>query len=428
MRDGEGRWGCLRQQADRRGCRVNDRPQTLVIGAGVVGVATAYALARRGISVTIIDRAPGAAEGASFANGAQLSYLYTDAFSSPSLLGKLPALLMGRDPAFRLRASADADFFRWALSFLRNATQSRFEANTVKGLRLGLESRAAMHALLERHAIDFGHETSGKIHFYEDEAAFATARRVVTLKHDVDTTQQILSAAEAADLEPALTPVAHRIKGAVYSPLEEVGDPHLFARALLDILVRDYGVSVRLGAGVDALDISRATPAAVLADGDRIEADRLMVCTGAQTPRLLKGTGIRAPIWPMKGYSFTADPGAHAPHVSLTDVKRKIVFCRLKGRIRIAGLADLGVRDPSVDERRLDAFLRSARQSLPQAANYDAPLSSWSGLRPMTPSSFPIIRREKGGIILNVGHGALGWTYAMGSGERAAALVTDGVA
>jgi D-amino-acid dehydrogenase len=137
---------------------------------------------------------------------------------------------------------------------------------------------------------------------------------------------------------------------------------------------------------------------------------------------LLKGTGIRAPIWPMKGYSVTAPLGPSAPRVSITDVARKLVFCRLSGRMRIAGLADLGTRDLSIDPNRLASLLSSARESLPEAANYGRLESSWAGLRPMTPSSLPLIRKACPGVVLNVGHGALGWTYSMGAAERAADL------
>lgn len=404
---------------------MDDRPDALVVGAGVVGVTTAYALARRGLSVTIVDRAAGPGEGASFANGAQLSYVYTDALASPALVAKLPMLLMARDPAFRLKASFDPDFIRWALSFLRNATTGAFARNTLDGLRLGLESRAAMHALLQKHRIEFGHEAPGKLHFHEDAGSFAAACQVVALKRRGGAVQEALTPGEAVAIEPALSDIAGRLAGAIYSPQEEVGDPHRFCRGLLDLLIRDYGVTARLGQAVNRIDLNGAAPVASLGDGTRLEARHLAVCTGVETPRLLRPTGIKVPIWPMKGYSFTAAPGAHAPKVSLTDVKRKIVFCRLSGRMRVAGLADLGSRDEAIDDKRLGQFIGSARQSLPDAANYDHPDSTWAGLRPMSPSSLPIIRKERCGTVLNVGHGALGWTYAMGAADRAAALLLD---
>jgi D-amino-acid dehydrogenase len=404
---------------------MSGRSDALVIGAGVVGMATAYALARRGVAVTIVERADEPGRGASFANGAQLSYVYTDALGSPGLLRQLPALLMAADPAFRLTASADPDFLRWGLSFLRNCSSDRFDSNTLEGLRLGLESRLALHELLERHPIDFGHAAPGKLHLIEGKSGLRNARRLLKLKRRSGARQVMMSPPEAARLEPALAAAAPRLSGVVYSPQEEVGDPYLFCRGLLDRLKADYGVSVRFGTPVRRLDLANGRPAIELDGAERLSAPLIALCTGIDTPSLLRGTGIRAPIWPMKGYSITAPPGPDAPRVSITDVARKLVFCSLSGAIRVAGLADLGARDSTVHPHRLASLVGAARDSLPGAADYDNIRSSWSGLRPMTPSSLPIIRRERAGLLLNVGHGALGWTFAMGAAERAADLMLE---
>jgi D-amino-acid dehydrogenase len=404
---------------------MSSRREALVIGAGVIGMTTAYALARRGLAVTIVDAAPEPARGASFANGAQLSYVYTDALASPGLLRQLPRLLVAADPAFRLRPSADPDFLRWGLAFLRNCTDERFRAHTMAGLELGLESRLAMHALLERHPLQFAHATAGKLHLISGHGALRAARRLVRLKREGGAEQHVLSPRDAVRLEPALAGRATALSGVIYSPQEEVGDPYLFCRGLLAMLTRDYGVAVRFGTAVRAVERVNGHAAAALDGGERIEAERIAICTGAETPQLLKGTGIRAPIWPMKGYSITAAPGPEAPRVSITDVARRLVFCRLNGSVRIAGLADLGTRDTAVSPRRLARLVEAARSSLPGAIDYDRIGSSWCGLRPMTPSSLPIIRREQGGIVLNVGHGTLGWTFAMGAAERAADLAME---
>lgn len=395
----------------------------LVIGAGVVGIATAYALARRGLGVTIVDRATGPASGTSFANGAQLSYAYTDALASPGMLRSLPQLLLAAEPAFRLRPSFDPDFFRWGLGFLRNCTRLRFRGNTLAGLQLGLESRAAMHALLERHPIDFGHWVSGKLHLLEGRDALDGARSTVAMKREAGIAQDIVDPNEAIRLEPALASRSGTIVGAVYSPEEEVGDPYRFCTALLGELRTHYGVTTRFGSPVQSLAWSNGRAVAEMPGGERIEARAIAVCTGVETPAFLKGSGIRVPIWPMKGYSFTAPPGRATPRISVTDVRRKVVFCNLSGQMRVAGLADLGNRDAAVNARRLGALIESARAALSLAADYDHIEFAWSGLRPMTPNSLPVIRRERGGVVLNVGHGALGWTYAMGAGERVAALV-----
>lgn len=401
---------------------VSGRSDVIVLGAGVVGVTTAYSLARRGLKVAIVDRAEGPGRGASFANGAQLSYSYTDAFGSPAMLKKLPLLALGRDPSFRIRATVDPDFLEWGLRFLRNCTSARFSRNTRAGLALALESRLAMHALIERHKFDFGHEVAGKMHLFYSGSAFAVARQVMALKRGHGAVQNALSPKEASAIEPALAG-AVGLEGVIHSPEDEVGDPFRFATGLLDVLVRDYGVETYFGFDADRLRIERGAVGITDAAGATISGNRLAVCLGVAAPHFLRKAGIRVPVWPMKGYSFTAAPGEMAPRVSITDTARKIVFCSLAGRMRVAGLAELGAWDPAPQDQPFQALLRLARQSLPGAAAYEALESEWAGLRPMSPSSVPIILRPRPELLLNIGHGMLGWTFAMGAAERTASLI-----
>lgn len=401
---------------------ISGRADVIVLGAGVVGVTTAYSLARRGLKVAIVDRAKGPGRGASFANGAQLSYAYTDAFGSPAMLKKLPLLALGRDPSFRIRATVDPDFLEWGLRFLRNCTSARFSRNTRAGLALALESRLAMHALIERHKFDFGHEVAGKMHLFYSGSAFAVAREVMALKRGHGAVQNALSPKEALAIEPALAG-AVGLEGVIHSPEDEVGDPFRFATGLLDVLVRDYGVETYFGFDADRLRIERGAVGITDAAGATISGNRLAVCLGVAAPHFLRKAGIRVPVWPMKGYSFTAAPGEMAPRVSITDTARKIVFCSLAGRMRVAGLAELGAWDPAPQDQPFQALLRLARQSLPGAAAYEALESEWAGLRPMSPSSVPIILRPRPELLLNVGHGMLGWTFAMGAAERTASLI-----
>lgn len=394
----------------------------VVLGAGVVGVATAYALARRGLAVTIVDRAEGPGQGASHANGAQLSYAYTDALGSPGLLKKLPALALGRDPVFRINTPLDPAFLQWGLQFLRNCTDARFTANTVAALTLALESRLTMHALIERHPFAFGHESPGKMHLFYDRAAFAAALEVMGLKQAHGARQVDLTPQEAVAIEPALAS-ATGLAGVIHSPDDEVGDPFLFAKGLLAILQRDYGVSTHFGFEAQRVERQRDLVQVVDATGNNVVGRTLMVCLGIGAPQFLRQMGIRVPVWPMKGYSFTAPLGTSAPHISITDTARKIVFCRLSGRMRVAGLAELGAWSPAVDPDRLRFLTELAGESLPQAAAYEHIESDWAGLRPMSPSSLPIIRQAGPDMVLNIGHGMLGWTFAMGAGERAAALI-----
>lgn len=397
------------------------RVDMLVVGAGVVGVSTAYALARRGYSVAIVDRAEGAGLATSFANGAQLSYAYTDALGSPAMLRKLPSLALGRDPFFRLGGRIDPELIGWGLRFLRNCTADRFSKNTLAVLKLALESQAAMHALLKRHPIDFAHTMPGKMHLYYDRAALAAAAQVMDLKRAHGVEQRVLSAAEAIAIEPALEG-ARGLAGVIYSPRDAVGDPSRFTNGLLRVVREEYEVRSFFGFDLNRIHVQGDGVVARDLRGREIAARRIVLCTGADAPRLARGMGVRVPVLPMKGYSFTAPTGKMAPRVSITDTARKLVFCELDGQMRVAGLAELGARDASIDPERMGALVGFARESLPDAAEYDAIASRWAGLRPMTPSSAPIIARPSASLILNVGHGMLGWTLAMGAAERAAEL------
>ena len=395
-----------------------------VIGAGVVGLATADALARRGRRVLLLDRAPGPALETSFANGAQLSYAYTDAMAGPALWKQLPGMLAGRDRALRTRVSADPDFWRWCLTFLRNATHSRLQENTLATLTLALESRAAMAELLARHPIDFDHRVAGKLHVYYNSASLPAARAMIERKRPFGVHQRLLDAEEAIAIEPALAG-ARGIAGVVHSPEEEVGDPWRFATGLLEVLRTHHDFDARFGVDLQQLRRDGAMWRLHSSNGDVISVPQVVVCAGIGSKAMLRPLGLRVPLMAVKGYSFTAPCGNAAPSASITDTARKLVFCRLGDRIRVAGLADLNHWDAAPDRTRVADLVAMARDSLPQAADYDAIESDWAGLRPMTPWSSPIIRRAGDGLVLNIGHGMLGWTLAMGSGERAANLVVE---
>lgn len=394
----------------------------LIVGAGVVGVATAERLAREGLSVMLIDRAAGPGEGVSFANGGQLSYSYTDALASPSLLKRLPGILAATDPAFRVAVRFDPAYLRWCLAFFRNGSAGRFAANSLAGIALALRSRALMEELLVRHPIAFDHAVPGKLLLHENAAAFRDAARHAALKRQAGIEVHAVGADEAVSVEPALAGIRSRLAGAVHAPGDAVGDPHLFCTALVARL-RKQGVAARLGEAVVAID-DGPEPAVRLASGERLAGRNLVVAAGPQAAGLLRGIGWRVPIVPVRGHSLTLPLGAAAPRVSITDVERKLVFCRLGERIRIAGLADVGFASAEVDPLRLWAMLEAAQDSLPDAADYAAESHPWAGLRPVTPDSLPIVER-RGAVTINVGHGGLGWTYALATAEQAAALVLE---
>ena len=392
-----------------------------VLGAGVVGVATAYALARRDASVVLVDRLATPGGGASFANGGQLSYAYTDTLASPALLKKLPFLMSGGDPLFKLRPQFDIGWAAWGVQFLRACNVADHRAGTLEILELALQSQAAMQGLLHRHPLEFGRAAVGKMHLYYDARAFAAAHLMAELKAAHGASQHMLGPSEAVRLEPALSG-AGGIYGVVHSPADEVGDARRFCSALSDVLTQHYGVTTAYGFDARNIETTAEDARLIAADGRMLRARQVVVAMGAQSRDILNALGFKPPLLPVKGYSFTAPPGEAAPMISLTDTARKLVFCMLNGEMRVAGVAEVGSSDPRVDPALLSALISSAKASLPHAADYVSAGKGWAGLRPMTPTSVPIIRRVRERVVVNIGHGMLGWTLAMGSAERTAAL------
>lgn len=395
----------------------------LVLGAGVVGMTTAYALSRQGFAVTIIDAAAGPAEsGASFGNGAQLSYFYTDAMASPSLMTKLPKYMLGLDPAFRVRPPLSPEFIAWGLKFLLNSTQKAFERNTLDILKVALESRQAMREIAEK--INFDYSSTGKITLYPDERSLDKAKSLANLKNQFGAQQTILLRDQALEKEPALKGYGHDFFGAVWSPYDEAGDSRLFCVNLQELLERDQGVKFKFGLRVRRLLTRSGALVGVETDSERIACSHAVVALGVSTPAITRTAGIRLPIWPIQGYSFTVPALAPAPTVSITDTARKTVFCRIGDRLRVAGLADIGKLENGFREERFNCLLETAKGIFPHAGNYGGDVNAWTGFRPLTPDSKPIVGKTKiQGIYLNCGHGSLGWTLSMATANRLADLI-----
>ncbi|TNE51669.1 MAG: FAD-dependent oxidoreductase [Sphingomonadales bacterium] len=397
--------------------------KALVIGGGIIGVTSAFALAQKGWQVELIDSRNGVAQGASWGNGRQLSYSHTNALANPGILGQVPRLLAGCDQAFRLGLRPDIGFASWIGQFLSNCTPAAYRRNTLDTLALAQQSRVAMDRLLSAFPVEFDRRRVGKIVLLNSEGDIAKAEASIALKQSTGLKQSILRYDELVELEPALKQAGEPILGALYSPGDETGDCNMFSRNLLNIARSEFGVKFLGGRAVTRISRGKNGPLAKLEDGDEIEAKLIVLANGSSINRLLRSLGHRLPIEPMKGYSFTAPLGNAAPTASITDSKRRIVFTNLGERMLVAGIAEMGRVDAQVDPARLASMVDAAREALPQAAVYSEADAGWAGLRPLTPNSQPITRIMEPGIAVNGGHGMLGWTLAMGSAERLVEIV-----
>lgn len=329
--------------------------------------------------------------------------------------------------AIRVTPTLSTDFVRWSLSFMRNCTKSRFQQNTLALLQLALKSRAAMHALTARHPLQFDYRPSKKMVLYRDEAALEHARRRTAMKNQLGVGQEILSPAEAAAREPSLSELTSTFVGAIWSPMDEAGDARAFCCALAEMLRSEYDVKFLLNTEVVGFEKNRDRIVSLTTSKGNIESDYFVATLGIETRSLLRPLGIKLPLWPARGYSVTLPATAKAPTISLTDASRKIVFCRLGDCLRIAGGFEIGSWEQanSIVQPVRDLIER-ARAALPAAAEYGAEAHPWTGVRPITPSSQPIIGRSTvPRLYVNCGHGALGWTLAMGAADRLRSVLEE---
>jgi D-amino-acid dehydrogenase len=400
--------------------------RVVVLGAGVAGVAAAWSLWRDGHAVTVLERNAGVALETSYANGGQLSYSYVAPLASPSVIPKIPPWLLRRDSPLRFRPGLDPDQWRWCLAFLAACTQRQSDLTTERLLRLAFHSRSLMRALVAEHRLDFHYVQNGKLVVHTDPGSYESACRLMDFQRSLGCDQKALSPQETIFLEPALQSMAPRIAGSIFTASEDAGDCHEFCRELERLTAAGSDpVDWRFGVDVRGLVERGGRVAAVLTNAGEVEADAFVLALGNAAPALLRPLGIRVPVYPLKGYSLTV-PVTHeggAPKVSVTDFKRKVVYARLGGELRVAGMADLAGREATLDPERVAQLVAEARAAFPDASDY-RDVQPWCGLRPATPRGTPVLGATPyANLWLDVGHGALGFTLALASGDVIADLI-----
>lgn len=390
-----------------------------IIGGGVIGLATAYALVRDGFDVTVIEARDSLGSQTSFANGGQLSYRYVAPLADAGVPLQAIGWMLRGDSPLKLRPRLDLAQWRWMASFLAACRSSVNRENAAHLLRLALLSQETLKHWREDDGLaGFQWRRNGKLVTFRSPGSFEHARNKLADPQQ----QQVLSAAECAQLEPALA--EGTFAGGIYTPDEEVGDCHAFCQLLAARLTASGRCEWRLGQAVTGIRHANGSVNAIELGEQVLTVDQLVIAAGHRSP-LLNLPGLQLPLYPLKGYSLTVPVGAgqRAPEVSITDYDRKIVYARIGEQLRVAAMVDIVGFDPAVDPKRLALIKRQARDTFPDAGDYDAAVE-WAGMRPATPSGVPLLGATAyRNLWLNLGHGALGFTLACGSGRLLSELI-----
>lgn len=394
--------------------------RVIVVGAGVIGLTAAYLLQREGLEVTLLEREREPGAGASAVNGAQLSYSYVAPLADPLVLRKLGALLFDPESPLKFRPRLELAQWSWALAFLGACERERSRATTRALLGLSFLSRDVIEGILRDERIECRFTRAGKLVVYPDPGALEHAREQLEFQAALGCRQELLTREQCVAKEPALADYAARIAGGVWTPGEAAADCGAFCRALAARFVERGG---ELACEREALALEAGDDRArVRTRQGVLEADRVVLANGSRAAQLGRSAGLRLPVYPLKGYAVTLrqrEP-EHALRGSVTDVRRRVVFAPLGQEVRVAGFVELAGHDPSLPRARIEALLAAAREVLGIEARGD--VQPWYGFRPSTPTSLPIVgAAPRRALVLDIGHGMLGWTLAGGS----ARLVVD---
>ena len=385
-----------------------------VLGAGVVGVSTAYTLACLGHEVLVIDKARDVAMGASQANGAQLSYSYIDPLASPVTLCKLPSYLLGLDPATKLRFSASVKYIGWCLSFLRNCLPDRFKANKVERIKLAKLSEAVFETIK--------HELPGGALQETGKGKLIIAQSTRELR-SMQGSPQFIDRDACLKTVPSLRGWTGDIRGGLYAKDDLALNTQTYCKALKKILIEQFSTRFYFGETVQRVLPQDDETQMIVTDKAEHLSDKVIICLGNDPQPVLKPLGLHVPLYPVQGYSLTLPTAPTSPIVSVTDLKHKMVYANLGDKMRIAGFFDTNLK-PGQIQGRLSLLKATAQRNWPDVAAFDGPIKTWTDARPMTPSGVPIIGPEKtDGIYLNLGHGSLGYTFAAGSAKKIAMMI-----
>ncbi len=416
--------------------------KTVIFGAGIIGVSTAWHLLQEGHEVVVVDRQPQAAMETSFANAAQISVSYCEPWANKHAPLKMLQWMFRADSPLLFRPQLDWQQWRWGLQFLANCNDAAFLKNTEQIVALGAYSHRALKDVVAATGIDYNRLERGIAHYYTDQASFDSAGEAAALMGKFGVKRNVVSRDELLNIEPAYAAFKDSIVGGTFTPSDESGDARLFTQALAK-LCEAKGVKFLWNHDVLRLNtIGKGMDTAVVKDRltqreRALSGDAFVVACGSYSAPLLRTVGVDLPIYPGKGYSATLPilKPEKAPQVSVIDDELKIAISRLGNQLRVAGTIELNGYNKALDtdlaRTRCEMLVKRIERVLPGVC--DTRLKSeggnpnfWTGLRPATPTNIPYIGRTKvNKLWVNAGHGTLGWTHGAGSGKAIAMLISN---
>jgi D-amino-acid dehydrogenase len=398
--------------------------RVIVLGSGVVGVASAYYLARAGHEVTVVDREAGPALETSFANAGQISPGYAAPWAAPGVPLKAIKWMFQKHAPLAIRLDGTQFQLKWMWQMLQNCTTDRYAVNKGRMVRLAEYSRDCLQALRTETGIAYEGRQGGTLQVFRTQAQLDGAAKDIAVLKDAGVPYELLSAQELGRAEPALAAVAHKLTGGLRLPNDETGDCQLFTMRLAD-MAKQLGVKFRFNTPIDALAVCGDRIAGVQCGGELLRADSYVVAFGSYSTNFLAGL-VKIPVYPLKGYSITAPivDANRAPVSTVLDETYKIAITRFDDRIRVGGMAEIVGFDRSLRAARRETLEMCVNDLFPGGGD-TAQASFWTGLRPMTPDGTPIVGRTPvPNLFLNTGHGTLGWTMSCGSGQLLADVMS----
>jgi D-amino-acid dehydrogenase len=399
-----------------------------VLGAGVIGVTSAWYLARQGHEVEVIERGPAPALGASHANAGQISWSYATPWAAPGIPLKALRWLFSADSPLIIHPRLDPGMWRFLAAMLLECNSARYDRNKHELLRLGAFSIRCLSELLEEAPVSFDHGARGLLQIFRDERDLGEAWRNMPVLEKLGIPHELLSSGECLDVEPGLSVSSERFAGGLHLPGDHTGDCRKFTAALAERAAA-LGVKFRYGESVTSIKPSGAQVECLLTSVGSIRADAYVLALGNRSAELMRTAGIRIPVYPVKGHSVTLPivDVERAPRSTVMDEANKVAITRLGHRIRVGGFAEFAGQDPVFSRKRSLHLLRILEELFPGAGDL-AQMSQWAGLRAMTPTGLPLVGRTAlENLFINTGHGTLGWTLACGTAQTLAETIGDPV-